>query len=209
MDPAPLHGPPGSELRTHHARAPLHPDDGQGRVACPGAAEDGIGAQIHEQGLGFRGHSGPDCDGRKEETGLSWAGSSGDPPCCCLPSPILVGGGGTTGATSLHSGSFPSVPCQSSTGLGPGLGSKEETPLPQPSLPRAHHGGRQHQPRKAALVPFLPGLAPRGSPIPFPLSWSQEAPLTPVWGQRVLPPAQNLSVSAFKSTGHLLQASAL
>ena len=39
-----------------HARAPLHPDDGQGRVACPGAAEDGVRAQVYEQRLGLCGH---------------------------------------------------------------------------------------------------------------------------------------------------------
>lgn len=63
-------GPVGSELRTYHTRAPLHPDDGQGWVACPGTAEDGIRAQIHEQRLGLRGHPGPNCEGRKGKTGL-------------------------------------------------------------------------------------------------------------------------------------------
>lgn len=64
----PARGPLGSVLQTHHARAPLHPDDGQGRVACPGAVEDGIRAQIHEQRLGLCGHPRPNCEGREEET---------------------------------------------------------------------------------------------------------------------------------------------
>lgn len=144
-----------SERLTHHAGAPLHPDNGQGWVSGPGAAEDGIGAQIHEQGLGLCCHPGSDCDGRKQEAALGtlFAAAPLPHPGCV---PVLPQ------SPPAHSLTF-----QSFAFLGLGSGRKEETPLPSPSLPRAHRRSRQHQSwEKGTLALFVPGYALRALPSP-------------------------------------------
>lgn len=92
---------------------------------------------------------------------------SGD-PLCCRPFP-------TTPAYSLT--------FQSSTPLGLGSGSKEEAPLPQPSLPWGRKS-RQHWPwEKGALAPFVPGHALRALAPP---SFCPEESPTPVCVGRVV-----------------------
>lgn len=53
---------------SYHARASLHPDDGERGVPSPGTVEHRVRAQVNQEGLRFCRHPGPDC---AEETGVT------------------------------------------------------------------------------------------------------------------------------------------
>ena len=138
--------------------------------------------------------------------------------------PTAVGGGRSRGCGGQGAGPFylpllsptmlaPSPTGQASSCLGLAWELSRRTPLPQPSLPGAHCGSRQLQAQKKLLWPHFcldlqpPSPTPMLShPLPF-LLIPGSPTLAPGCGGRGLPPTPE-SLSAFKSTVHLLQASA-
>ena len=96
---------------------------------------------------------------------------------------------------------------QASTCLGLAWELSRRPPLPQPSLPGAHRGSRQLQAQKKLLWShFCLDLPPSTLPSPSLCPDSRKPHPGPrVWTEG---PASHPRISAFKSTAHLLQASA-